>query len=167
VLIERSVRALGVVVLEVLLQHRRAVPPSRVLVVVDRDQENTVAVIRGGNATIYVSDMQRAVDFYRDTLELALVFRAGDHWAELDAGGGLYLGLHPASAGGPAPGTRGGITVGFAVDEPIAQAVETLKNRGVIVDGPVVDEGGLALAFFTDPDGNPLYLAETANGGRG
>ena len=24
--------------------------------------------------------------------------------------------------------------------------------------------GGLALAFFTDPDGNPLYLAETATG---
>ena len=40
-----------------------------------RDQENTVAVIRGGNATIYVSDMQRAVEFYHNTLELPLVFR--------------------------------------------------------------------------------------------
>jgi hypothetical protein len=48
------------------------------------------------------------------------------------------------------------------VDEPIAQVVERLKNRGVIVDGPVVEEGGLALAFFADPDGNNLYLAETA-----
>jgi catechol 2,3-dioxygenase-like lactoylglutathione lyase family enzyme len=35
-------------------------------------------VIRGGNATIYVSDLERAVEFYRDTLELRLVFRAGD-----------------------------------------------------------------------------------------
>ena len=122
-------------------------------------------MIRGGNATIYVSDMQRAVDFYHETLELPLVFRAGDHWAELDAGDGLHLGLHPASARGPAPGNPGGITVGLAVDEPIAGVVETLRNRGVIVDGPVVDEGGLALAFFTDPDGNPLYLAETAKGG--
>jgi hypothetical protein len=42
--------------------------------------------------------------------------------------------------------------------------VERLKNRGVIVDGPVVEEGGLARAFFTDPDGNPLYLAEMAGG---
>jgi hypothetical protein len=49
------------------------------------------------------------------------------------------------------------------VDEPIAQVVERLKNGGVIVDGPVVEDGGLALAFLTDPDGNPLYLAETAN----
>jgi hypothetical protein len=32
----------------------------------------------------------------------------------------------------------------------------------------VVDEGGgLALAFFADPDGNPLYLAETLAGGEG
>ena len=135
------------------------------LLVVDRDPEKTVVVIRGGNATIYVSDMQRAVDFYHGTLELPLVFRADDHWAELDAGGGLLLGLHPASARGPAPGTPGGITVGLAVDEPIAQVVERLKTRGVTVDGPVVEEGGLALAFFADPDGNPLYLAETADGG--
>jgi catechol 2,3-dioxygenase-like lactoylglutathione lyase family enzyme len=125
---------------------------------------NTVAVIRGGNATIYVSDMQRAVDFYHDTLGLNLVFRAGDHWAELDAGGGLHLGLHPASARSPAPGTPGGITVGLAVDEPIAHVVATLEQRGVTVHGPVIDEGGLALAFFADPDGNPLYLADAHHG---
>jgi catechol 2,3-dioxygenase len=134
------------------------------LLVVHGDRDNTVAVIRGGNATIYVSDMQRAVDFYHDTLELRLVFRAGDHWAELDAGGGLHLGLHPTPRRGPAPGTPGAITVGLAVDEPIAQVVQTLRNRGVTVDGPVMEEGGLALAFLSDPDGNPLYLAETADG---
>src|SRR4029078_10354588 len=59
-------------------------PDVAVLLVLDRDQGNTVVVIRGGNATIYVSDMQRAVDFYHGTLELPLVFRADDHWAELD-----------------------------------------------------------------------------------
>ena len=123
--------------------------------------DNIVAVIQGGNATIYVSDMGRAVDFYHDTLGLGLVFRAGDHWAEIDAGGGLHLGLHPASARGPAPGTLGGITVGLSVDEPIGKVVAALQQRGVTFDGPIVDdvEGGLALAFFADPDGNPLYLA--------
>ncbi len=122
-------------------------------------------MIRGGNATIYVSDMQRAVDFYQGTLGLELVFRAGDHWAEIDAGAGLRLGLHPASGRGPAPGTPGGITVGLGVDEPIAQVVAALKERGVDIGDPVVDEGGLALAFFTDPDGNPLYLAEVSGTG--
>ena len=121
-------------------------------------------MLRGGNATIYVNNMQRAVDFYRDTLGLHLVFRAGDHWAELDAGNGLHLGLHPASVRSPTPGTPGGITVGFAVDEPIAQVVATLQQRGVTVYGPVMDDPGLALAFFADPDGNPLYIAETQHG---
>jgi catechol 2,3-dioxygenase-like lactoylglutathione lyase family enzyme len=134
------------------------------LVVVGRRRENTVAVIRGGNATIYVSDMQRAVEFYHETLELALVFRAGDEWVELDAGGGFRVGLHPASARGPAPGTPSGITVGLAVDEPIVEVVEKLTNRGVVVRGPVRDDGGLMLAFFADPDGNPLYLAEVGGG---
>src|SRR2546423_11093504 len=113
-------------------------------------KEDTVVVLHGGNATIYVSDMQRAVEFYRDTVGLDVVFRAGDHWAELDAGGGLRLGLHPASARSPVPGTPGGITVGLAVDEPIAQVVAALEQRGVTVHGPVIDEPGLALAFFAD-----------------
>lgn len=121
-------------------------------------------MIRGGNATIYVSDMQRAVDFYQGTLELPLLHRADDHWAEVDAGGGMRLVLHPASDGGPAAGAPGGITVGLAVDEPIAQVIATLTGRGVTFHGPVVDEVGVRLAFFSDPDGNPLYLAETAGG---
>jgi catechol 2,3-dioxygenase-like lactoylglutathione lyase family enzyme len=93
-------------------------------------------MIRGGNATIYVTDMDRSVSFYTETLGLRLAFRAGDHWASIDAGDGLQLGLHPASARLPAPGTVGAITVGLAVDEPIK------------------------LAFVTDPDGNEPYLAE-------
>jgi catechol 2,3-dioxygenase-like lactoylglutathione lyase family enzyme len=117
-------------------------------------------VISGGNATIYVADMDRSVAFYSGVLGLRLGFRAGDHWASIDAGGGFQLGLHPASGHGPAPGTAGGITVGLAVDEPIEQVVSTLTGRGVVFRGPIVDEGMLKLAFFTDPDGNELYLAE-------
>jgi catechol 2,3-dioxygenase-like lactoylglutathione lyase family enzyme len=122
-------------------------------------------VIRGGNATIYVSDLQRAVEFYRDTLELDLVLRAGDQWAEFDAGHGFRVGLHPVPAGGPAPGIGGGITVGLGIDEPIEEVVEKLTDRGVVFAGPVRDDGGVRLAFFTDPDGNPLYLAETGRSG--
>jgi catechol 2,3-dioxygenase-like lactoylglutathione lyase family enzyme len=118
-------------------------------------------VIRGGNATIYVTDMDRAVGFYTDSLGLHLAFRAGDHWATIDAGDGFQLGLHPVAASSPAPGSPGGITVGLALDEPIEQVVATLKSRGVAVQGPIIDEGGLKLAFLTDPDGNQLYLAET------
>jgi hypothetical protein len=52
------------------------------------------------------------------------------------------------------------VTVGFTVDEPLEHVVAALQKRGVSVQGPVVDEGQLKLAFFTDPDGNQLYLAE-------
>jgi len=120
-------------------------------------------VLTGGNATIYVADMDRAVTFYTETLGLQLLFRAGDHWASIDAGEGLQLGLHPAGSHSPTPGTAGAVTVGFTVDEPIEQVVATLEARGVALRGPVVDDSGrLKLAFFADPDGNPLYMTELA-----
>ena len=53
------------------------------------------------------------------------------------------------------------MTVGFTVDEPIEHVISVLASRGVAVQGPVVDaEGRLKLAFFADPDGNPLYMTE-------
>jgi catechol 2,3-dioxygenase-like lactoylglutathione lyase family enzyme len=116
-------------------------------------------VIRGGIATIYVTHMQRSVDFYAGVLGLRLLFRADDHWAQLDAGG-LAIGLHPASDRSPTPGTPGAITLGLSVDIPIVEAIATLATHGVRVDGPVPGGGGVVLAFFADPDGNPLYLAE-------
>jgi catechol 2,3-dioxygenase-like lactoylglutathione lyase family enzyme len=124
------------------------------------DRRDTARVIRGGNATIFVTDMDRAVSFYTETLGLQLTFRAGDHWASIDAGDGLHLGLHPASPRSAAPGTEGAITVGFAVDEPIEDVVASLQQLGVTFRGPVDDEGQLKLAYFTDPDRNQLYLAQ-------
>jgi hypothetical protein len=41
--------------------------------------------------------------------------------------------------------------------------VATLQSRGVTFPGRVLDEGMLKLAFFTDPDGNQLYLAEAGH----
>ena len=118
-------------------------------------------MISGGNATIYVADMDASVIFYVEILGLRLEFRAGDHWATIDAGNGFQLGLHPTSEHQPAPGTAGGVTIGLAVDQPIEHVVSTLTERGVVFQGPIIDEGMLKLAFFTDPDGNVFYLAES------
>lgn len=90
---------------------------------------------------------------------MRLAFRAGDHWASIDAGDGLQLGLHPAGRDRPTPSSYS-ISVGLAVDEPIDSVIAILRDRGVDVRGPSADQGELKLAFFADPDGNPLYLAE-------
>jgi catechol 2,3-dioxygenase-like lactoylglutathione lyase family enzyme len=119
-------------------------------------------MIRGGNATVYVSDLDRAVRFYVETLGFKLQVRDGDAWAEVDAGNGLVLGLHRASEHGPAPGSVGSIAIGFDVNQPIEDVVAVLENRGVAFQGPVLDSGPVKLAFFGDPDGTALYLSETA-----
>jgi catechol 2,3-dioxygenase-like lactoylglutathione lyase family enzyme len=120
-------------------------------------------MITGGNATVYVSDMNRAVAFYVDTLGLKLLQRFGDHWSSVAAGSSLVIGLHPKSAHGPAPGTSGSISIGLTIDEPIAEVVQRLTGKGVQFRGPIVNDpkAGIALAFFGDPDGNDLYLCQT------
>jgi catechol 2,3-dioxygenase-like lactoylglutathione lyase family enzyme len=117
----------------------------------------------GGNATIYVTDMDRSVQFYTETLGLQLAFRAGDSWAQIEAGRGLTLGLHVALHGVPSPGTNGAITVGFEVARPIDEVAQELGRRGVAVRRPPSD-GAAKLAFFSDPDGNSLYAAEVPKG---
>ena len=59
-------------------------------------------------ATIYVSDMNRAVALYAKTLGLPLAGRWGDEYAAIDLGKGIAVGLHPAqSPHSPKPGSRG------------------------------------------------------------
>jgi catechol 2,3-dioxygenase-like lactoylglutathione lyase family enzyme len=117
------------------------------------------SLISGGNATIFVSDFDRAVKFYVETLGLKLAYRAENHWASIDAGKGLMLGLHPVSPNAAKPGTVGAIEVGFQVSPPMKAVVDAFTARGVKFRGPArSDDGGITLAHFNDPDGNPLYL---------
>ena len=72
-------------------------------------------MITGGQATVYVSDMDRSVEFYTETLGLKLRLRAGNHFAMVDAGKGFAIGLHPAGPNSPRPGSIGGIQIGFGI----------------------------------------------------
>ncbi len=117
-------------------------------------------MIRSITPTIYVSDLDRAVRFYGEVLGLKVALHAPGHWAGLAAPDGTNLGLHPAGARSPQPGTNGAIQLGLAADRPLDQVVTELKNRGVQFHGPVVDDAKVRLAFFNDPDGNALYLCE-------
>jgi catechol 2,3-dioxygenase-like lactoylglutathione lyase family enzyme len=111
-----------------------------------------------GNVTIYVANMDRAVRFYTETLGLKLAYRFGDHWASVELGKGLTIGLHPASS--QSPKGPGGMAIGLELTASIEDAIRRLEAKGVRF-GSVVNEGKAGkFAHFEDPDGNSLYLAE-------
>ena len=112
-----------------------------------------------GNVTVYVSNMDRAVRFYTEVLGLKLAYRFGDHWASVEVGKGLTIGLHPASEQSPA-GRKGSMTIGLELSGSIQDAMQTLEARSVRFHG-LANEGKAGMfAHFEDPDGNPLYLAQ-------
>ena len=118
-------------------------------------------MISGGNASIYVSDMDRAVFFYTSVVGLELSVRVGETWALLDAGKGFTVGLHPAHAGKTVdPGTRGAINVELNVTVPMEEIVEALEENGVEFEGPIQNYEAVRIATFKDPDGNAIVLGQ-------
>lgn len=111
-----------------------------------------------GIATIFVTDMDRSVDFYTRVLGLRLTQRFGNQWAQVEAGR-LTIGLHPASAKNSA-GQDGSTIIGFVLSTPIHDAVSTLQAKGVRFRGDVAEDETGRFAHFEDPDGNLFYMFE-------
>jgi len=109
-----------------------------------------------GNATIFVSDMDRSVNFYTKVLGLQLIQRFGNHWASA-AAGKLAIGLHTASNENPA-GRNGSTVIGLELTGDIDDSVATLKQKGVRFRGAVSQDNAGKIAYFEDPDGNLLYM---------
>ena len=118
-------------------------------------------MIYGGNATVYVSNMDTAIRFYTEVLGLKLSNRFGNNWATVQAGKTLVIGLHPWSDKYPRPGTKGSVQLGLVVsqDEPIQSLAERLRRHGVEVNGIIESEAGNYISF-EDPDGNPIYVGD-------
>ncbi len=114
-------------------------------------------MFKGGNVTVMVFDLDKAVDFYTKTLGLKLELHAKGNWATITAPG-ITIGLHPASEHGPKPGNSESLSIGLEVED-LSLAMEELKEKGVKF-GYVMDDKEVKLAFFKDPDNNPLYLAQ-------
>ncbi len=115
-------------------------------------------MINGGNVTVMVSNLDKAVDFYTNKLGLKLELLAKSNWATITTPG-LTIGLHPASEHGPKPGNSESLSIGLEVKD-LSKAMEELKEKGIKF-GYVVDDKEVKLAFFNDPDNNPLYLAQS------
>jgi predicted enzyme related to lactoylglutathione lyase len=106
---------------------------------------------------IGVTNLDRSIAFYRDVLELEVVERRDDlEFAHIGTSiPGLEIGL---SAGSPLSGT-GAAVINLGVAD-VAAARAVLERRGAKFTGPTqVIPGKVALAGFTDPDGNRLRLA--------
>lgn len=107
----------------------------------------------------YVSDLERAVAFYRDVLGLRLVSR--DFLARFDINGVLFE-LVPATHERTISGSGNGRLCLQVPD--IRESVRQLRERGVEA-GEVREVAGGDLAFFHDPDGNELCLWQYATRG--
>jgi catechol 2,3-dioxygenase len=110
-----------------------------------------------------VSDLERALAFYRDVLGFTVMQRMGTQAAFLSAGGyHHHLGLNTwESAGGSPPtrGTTGLFHVAFLYPKRAAldDALRRLIEAGVPLDG-AADHGVSEALYLRDPDGNGVEL---------
>lgn len=122
-------------------------------------------ISRVHSVTVIVSDQDKALAFYRDTLgfEVAMDNQMGPEmrWLTVVPPGAttqIALG-HVSWAGGPDKARFGETGISF-VSPDIDATYETLTSRGVRFKGPLEDMpwGGKATWFY-DPDGNEFFLA--------
>ena len=104
----------------------------------------------------FVTDMNKAVEFYRDNLGLPLRFESPS-WSEF-ATGETTLALHPASDKNPA----GKVEFGFTVAD-VEAFYRDMSAQGVLFSIPPTkqDFGGL-LAQFVDSEGAHCSVAAKA-----
>jgi catechol 2,3-dioxygenase len=118
---------------------------------------------RVGHVHLTVSDLDRALAFYRDVLGFEVTMRYGREAVFLSAGGyHHHIGLNTWAGRGaprPASGTTG--LYHFAVllpDRPaLAAAVRRLAQAGVPLEG-ASDHGVSEAVYLRDPDGNGIEL---------
>jgi catechol 2,3-dioxygenase len=116
-----------------------------------------------GHVHLKVSDIERALGFYRDVLGFEVTQRYGDEAAFLSAGGyHHHIGLNTwESRGGPPPppGTTG--LFHFAIRYPdraaLGDALRRLAEAGIPVGG-AADHGVSEAIYLRDPDGNGIEL---------
>lgn len=113
---------------------------------------------RGGQVILYVSDMNRALRFWRDQVGLSLLSPldledfSAEFWVVLDAGP-FSLCLHPDLEPGSVAGSAFSLLV-----EDIEEFARGLAQRGVAHSGVLNPHPGVVLCRFQDPDGHICFI---------
>ena len=118
---------------------------------------------RIGHVHLTVSDLDRALSFYRDVLGFEVTSRYGRDAVFLSAGGyHHHIGLNTWAGRGapaPAPGTTG--LYHFAILYPdrraLAAGLRRVLDAGVPLEG-AADHGVSEAIYLRDPDGNGIEL---------
>ena len=115
-----------------------------------------------GHVHLKVSDLDRAVAFYRDVLGFELMQKMGDQAAFRSAGGyHHHIGLNTwESRGGspPPPGTTGlyHVAIRFPDRPALAAVLKRVVEAGIRVGAS--DHGVSEAIYLADPDGNGIEL---------
>jgi catechol 2,3-dioxygenase len=110
-----------------------------------------------------VSDLGRAIAFYRDVLGFELQHRYGDQAAFLSAGGyHHHIGLNTWESLGGSPPPRGTtglyhVAIRYPDRKTLAQAVKAVVDAGVPLSG-ASDHGVSEAIYLHDPDQNGIEL---------
>jgi catechol 2,3-dioxygenase len=118
---------------------------------------------RIGHVHLKVSDLDRAIRFYRDVLGFELTQRYGRQAAFLSAGGyHHHIGLNTwesAEGSPPPPGTTGlyHLAILYPMRADLANALRRLLDAGISLEG-ASDHGVSEALYLRDPDGNGVEL---------
>jgi catechol 2,3-dioxygenase len=116
-----------------------------------------------GHVHLKVSDIERALGFYRDVLGFEEMARYGDQAVFISAGGyHHHIGLNTwESKGGPPPphGTTGlyHVAIRYPDRKTLAAAVKAVVDAGIRLDG-ASDHGVSEAIYLRDPDENGIEL---------
>lgn len=127
-------------------------------------QEYTLpAQTRIGHVHLKVSDLDRALSFYRDLLGFELTTTYGDQAAFLSAGGyHHHIGLNTWHSKGapPAPQRSAGLfhtAILYPSRKDLAKIVKRIIDAGYPLSG-ASDHGVSEAIYLNDPDGNGVEL---------
>lgn len=113
-----------------------------------------------------VTEIERSVEFFRDTIGLALERldeEAG--WAEF-AAPPTTLALGEVNPRVPITPGEGGVSLALGVDD-VTKSVEELRDEGMTILMEPVETTVCDMAIVEDPDGNPFALHHRHDGTHG